>query len=245
MTLLFIVIATLIIGLAALAGAVSLFFKQKTLAKILLFLVAFSAGALLGGAFLHLIPESLDTLSVNKTFILALVGFSAFFLMEKYFHWRHCHEGVCEVHPVSYLLLFGDAIHNFIDGLVIAASFIVDVRFGIITTLLIVAHELPQELGDFGVLVHSGMKAKKALIYNFFSQLTAVAGGIIGFFLSGHTDFSIVMLPLAAGGFIYIAASDLIPELHKETNSKHSIANYFVFLLGVGFIIGIKFLLGE
>jgi len=245
MTLVYILVATFINGLVALSGVVSLILRPKTLEKTLHLLVAFSTGALLGGAFFHLILESLDKISSNITFILVLIGFSIFFLMEKYFYWRHCHDEKCHIHPVSYLLLFGDAIHNFIDGLVIAASFIVDVRFGVITTLFIIAHELPQELGDFGVLVHSGMKAKKALIYNFLSQLTAVLGGLIGCFLSGSTDFSIVMLPLAAGGFIYIAASDLIPELHKERDLKRSVANYLIFLTGLGFIIGIKYLLGE
>lgn len=245
MTLLFIFIATFINGLVAFAGALTLFFRTKTLEKILILLVAFSAGALLGGAFFHFIPESLTALESNITFILVLVGFSAFFLMEKYFYWRHCHDDECEIHPVSYLLLFGDGIHNFVDGLVIATSFMVDVKFGIITTLLIIAHELPQELGDFGVLVHAGIKVKKALIYNFLSQLMAVLGGVIGYLLSGSTDFSIVILPVAAGGFIYIAASDLIPELHKERELKHSIVNFLIFLLGIGFIVGIKLLIGE
>ncbi|AKM82419.1 TPA: ZIP family metal transporter [Candidatus Berkelbacteria bacterium] len=245
MTLLFILLATFINGLVAFTGATFLFFGPKKYGKILFLLVAFSTGALLGGAFFHLIPESLEAIDSNLTFILVLIGFSAFFLMEKYFHWRHCHDDECNIHPASYLLLFGDGIHNFIDGLVIAASFMVDFRFGVITTILIIAHELPQELGDFGVLVHLGMKVKKALIYNFLSQLTAVAGGIVGYILSGNTEFSTAMLPIAAGGFIYIAASDLIPELHKERQLKRSIANYSIFLVGICFIVILKILLGE
>lgn len=245
MTLLYIILATFVNGLVAFVGALSLLFKPKKLANTLILFVAFSAGALLGGAFLHLLPESLLNLSSDKVFLLALAGFSAFFLMEKYLHWHHCHDDHCEVHPVSYLLLYGDAIHNFIDGLVIAASFMVNVHFGIITTIMIIVHELPQELGDFGVLVHSGMKPKKALFYNFLSQLTAVLGGVVGFLLAGKIDFIPYVLPIAAGGFVYIAASDLIPELHKDKDLGRSVRNFLVFLVGLGFVLVMKTLFGE
>lgn len=246
-TLAAIFLATIINGLVAFAGAFSLVISPTIVKKMLILLVAFSAGALLGGAFLHLIPEALLELEINPVFGYALLGFGGFFLIERFLHWHHCHqeEGQCQIHPVSYLILFGDGIHNFIDGLVIASSFLVDFRFGIVTTLLIISHEFPQELGDFGVLVHAGMEKKKALIYNFISQLTSVAGGIIGYFLAGATDFKVYMLPIAAGGFIYISASDLIPELHKEPVLKKSIINFLFFLIGIGFMVLVKEIFGE
>lgn len=246
-TLLAIILATFINGLMAFAGAFGLFLREKTLQKTLIFLVAFSAGALLSGAFIHIIPEALQELDTNTVFGIALIGFATFFLIERYLHWHHCHEedGDCEVHPVSTLILVGDAIHNFIDGLVIASSFLVDIRFGIITTVLILSHELPQELGNFGVLVHAGMEKKKALLYNFISQSTAIIGGIVGYLLAGEASFQVYMLPIAAGGFIYIAASDLIPELHKEPSIKKSIANFLFFIIGIVFIVGMKSLFGE
>ena len=136
--------------------------------------------------------------------------------MEKFLHWHHCHKRECKIHPVSCLILLGDGIHNFVDGLIIAAGFLISPEFGVITSLLIFLHEIPQELGDFAVLVYYGMERKKALLLNFLSQLTCVLGGIAGFMLGGFPEFGEYAVPFAAGGFIYIAASDLIPELHRE-----------------------------
>jgi zinc and cadmium transporter len=135
-------------------------------------------------------------------------------------------------------------VHNFIDGLIIAASFLVSIPFGVITTLLIIGHEIPQELGDFGALVYGGFEKKKALLYNFASQLTAVAGGIVGFFIGGLGGFTNMLLPFAAGGFLYIAASDLIPELHKEAKLSKALVSFLFFLIGISFMVSIKFLFG-
>lgn len=242
--LLWIIAATMIDGLAALVGAVTLVLKKETLNKLLMVLVAFSTGALLGGAFLHLMPEALEAMEPSAAFGYLLLGFILFFLIEKLLHWRHCHEGHCDVHAFTYLILFGDGIHNFIDGLVIAASFLVSIPFGIVTTLLILGHELPQELGDFGVLVHGGFSTRKALAFNFLSQMTAVAGGVAGFLLSGAAGFTTLLLPFAAGGFVYIAASDLVPELHKEKRLAKSMFYFAFFLIGIGFMLGIKLLFG-
>jgi len=242
--LLWILLATIINSLIAFVGVITLWCNEKTLRKTLFILVAFSAGALLGGAFLHLAAESLEAMGANSVFLLLLTGFSVFFLLEKFLHWHHCHEGKCDVHPFTYLILFGDGIHNFIDGLIIAASFLVNPAFGIVTTLMIISHEVPQELGDFGVLVYGGMKKKKALGYNFISQLVSVAGGIIGFLISGLGGFQELLLPFAAGGFVYIAASDLIPELHKEIIPKKSILAFGFFLVGILFMLGIKLVFG-
>lgn len=242
-TLYWILAATFLNGLVAFAGAFTLGLKPKTLKKILMFLVAFSAGALLGGAFFHLIAESLESIAVDTVFLLVMAGFCVFFVMERYLHWHHCHDTHCKTHPFTYLILVGDGVHNFIDGLVIAASFLVSIPFGVITTLMILAHEIPQELGDFGVLVYGGMEKNKALFYNFLSQLTCVAGGLVGFFLAASFDPA-PLLPFAAGGFIYIATSDLVPELHKEPDNQKAVTHFALFLAGLAFMLAIKWVAG-
>jgi len=232
-------------SLISFIGIFTLWMKDKSLAKILFVLVAFSAGSLLGGALLHLLPEALLSMGSMEASLVLITGFSVFFLMEKLLHWHHCHEGKCDVHPYSQLIVIGDGIHNFIDGLVIAASFIVNPALGVITTLVIISHEVPQELGDFAVMVHGGMKKKKALFYNFLSQLTCMAGGVIGYlFGSSFGAYSAVLLPFAAGGFIYIAASDLIPELHKETNIRKSMMAFGFFMLGILLMLFMKVYFG-
>jgi zinc and cadmium transporter len=177
-------------------------------------------------------------------FAYMMTGLIIFFIVERFLHWHHCHKGEkCAVHPVSYLVLIGDGIHNFIDGIIIGASFLVSVHFGMITTMLILAHEIPQELGNFAVLVYSGFGKTKALLFNFLAQLTCVVGGIVGFFLSSKVQGVIpFILPFAAGGFIYIAASDLVPELHKEPKLKKLLLSFAFFLLGIGVMVGMKLL---
>jgi zinc and cadmium transporter len=224
---------TLLNGLVAFAGAFALMLKPKTLQKIIFVFVALSTGTLLGGGLLHLLPEAIEGLGVETAINYLLLGFIIFFLMEKLLHWHHCHNGLCKVHTFSHMILVGDGLHNFIDGLIIAASFLVSIPFGIITTLVIIAHELPQELGDFGVLIHGGFSKTKALFYNFLSQLTAVIGGLVGFFFVRSSGLEIALLPFAAGGFIYIAASDLIPELHKENETKKIMLSFTFFIIGI------------
>lgn len=234
MRLLLILASTFIVSIISLIGVITLAIKEKFLKTILFLLIAFSAGALIGGAFLHLIPEAIEKSHPREVFGFALAGFVLFFLLEKYLYWRHCHDGVCNVHTFSYLNLVGDSLHNFIDGLVIAGSFIASVRLGIFTTLLVIIHEIPQELGDFGVLVYGGFSRQKALFYNFISALTAFVGAIVGYFLSANIyGFSYTLLSFTAGGFIYIASSDLIPEIHKETEQKKSFLSLVFFLLGI------------
>ena len=234
---------TSIVGFISLIGIFSLWMKDRLLKKILIILVAFSAGALLSGSLFHLLTESLEELSTTKAFGYLLVGFIVFFLIERFLHWHHCHTGRCDEHPFTYLILFGDSIHNLIDGLIIAASFFVSIPFGIVTSLIIIGHEIPQELGDFGALVYGGFSKVKALTYNFVSQIICVAGGVIGYFLSGSVEGIIpFILPFAAGGFIYISASDLIPELHKEPDLKKSLSSFIFFVIGILFMFGIKFI---
>jgi zinc and cadmium transporter len=228
-------------GLVALLGAVTLIFKGKTLNNVIFGLVAFSAGTMIGGALLHLLSESIESkfFDIDTAMMVFITGFSAFFLIERLLHWHHCHEGKCDVHEYSYLVLIGDAVHNFIDGLVIAAAFITNLGLGFVTSFLIIAHEVPQEIGNFAVLLHAGMKKKTALLYNFAAQLTAVIGGLIGFFFFSES-LRAFMLPFAAGGFVYIAASDLIPELHKDPRLSRAMAAFLLFLAGVAFMYWVK-----
>ncbi len=239
--LIWIISSTLLVCLLSLVGIIALLLKSKILNKILLVLVGFSAGALMGGAFLHLLPESLEETKAITVSLFLLIGFSSFFLIERFLHWHHCHKGTCKVHTFTYMNLFGDGVHNFIDGVIIAVSFITNIHLGIVTTISIIAHEVPQEIGDFGVLIYGGFTKAKALFFNFLSALTALVGALVGYFLSNTIEGIIPsILPFAAGGFIYIAASDLIPELHKEPDLKKSLLSFCFFVVGILFMFGIK-----
>ena len=188
----------------------------------------------MGGAFLHLLPEAIESNTGPDAFIIVLVGFIIFFIIEKVLHWRHCHKGGCEVHTFTYMNLIGDSIHNFIDGLIMAASFTISIPLGVTTTIAISSHEIPQEIGDFGVLIYGGFSKKKALTLNFLVALTAVLGGITGYLISNLIEnIAIFILPFAAGGFIYISATDLIPEIKKEMNMKKYMATLLVFIIGI------------
>lgn len=242
-TLSWIILITIIDGFLALTGALSFLLSKKFFKKTLIVLVAFSVGALLGGAFFHLIPEALISLKLMTTIILFILGIFIFFILEKIIHWRHCHNEKCKVHPYSYLILYGDAMHNFIDGLLIAGSFLVSIPMGIVTSVLVLVHELPQEIGYFGVLVHGGFSRKKALFFNLLSQLTSIIGGLIGYFFLSINQYSVYLLPLAAGGFVYIAVQDLIPEVFKEKNTKKLLINLFSVLIGLAILISAKLLI--
>jgi len=233
-TLFFIILACLAISLCVWVAVILLYFKKETLRKITLLLVSLSAGALIGGAFFHLLPEAAQQINPELLFLVVLISFIFFFFLEKLLFWRHCHEGECQIHTFGYMNLIGDSVHNFIDGVVIASVFLVDIRLGFITTLIIALHEIPQEIGDFGVLIHAGFEKKKALIINYLIALTVVLGGVVGYFASFPLSKAVpYLLPFAAGGFIYIAASDLMPEIRKETNLKKSILSFLVFIFGI------------
>jgi len=242
-TLFGIILATFLISLGALVGVFTLAMNEKKLEKILLFLVSLSAGALMGGAFLHLLPEAAEKLEGGNIFGIVLLSFIFFFFVEKLLHWRHCHKGHCGVHTFGYMNLLGDVVHNFIDGLIISAAFITDIQLGIVTSLAIALHEIPQEIGDFGVLLYSGFKKGKALVANFLVALSVIVGGIVGYYLSFQVEgIMSYLLPFAAGGFIYISASDLMPEIRKENNLKKSMASFGVFLIGILIMYLVKFL---
>ena len=240
-TLAVITAANLLVSLGSLAGIMTLTMSRQKLNRILLVLVALSAGSMMGGAFFHLLPEAAKSLEIDQVYLIVFAAFTLFFLIEKLLYWRHCHDGHCRVHSFGYLNLLGDSLHNFIDGLIIAGAFLTDFNLGVATVLAVSLHEIPQEVGDFGVLVYSGWGRTKALIVNLLVGLTAVLGGAVGFVLAGRIDnFTAMLLPFAAGGFIYIAASDLMPEIRKETSLKKSLASFGVFLAGVALIYLVK-----
>jgi len=235
------IISVVIVSLISFIGIITLSIKKKFLNKILLFLVSLSAGALLGGAFIHLIPESLENFtSTLVVSLLVLAGIVLFFILEKLVHWRHCHIPTSSRHPHPFAImnLMGDTLHNFIDGLIIGASYLINIPLGITTTIAVILHEIPQEIGDFGVLVYGGFKRLKALFVNFLTALTAVLGTIIALLIGTRAGvFSILLLPIAAGGFIYIASADLMPELHKDCEPTKSLFHLIGLVLGIALML--------
>ena len=233
-TIFIILITALLISLISFVGIFTLFCKEEFLNKILILLVALSAGTLMGGAFFHLLPEAVEESQGADMFSFVLIGFVLFFIIEKGIHWHHCHKGFPHAHTFHYMNLIGDSIHNFIDGLIMSASFVVSIPLGIATSIAIAAHEIPQEIGDFGVLIYGGFDKKQALLLNFIAASTVILGGIVGYYIVQIVDKATqFLLPFAAGGFIYIAATDLIPELKKEEDIKRSIIVLQVFIIGL------------
>ena len=239
-------ISVILVSLISLIGVFTLSMDQKKLYRWLLLVVSFSAGTLLGDAFIHLIPESYDS-NLESAFVSVyiLAGILLFFVLEKAIHWRHCHQEACDdhPHPFSYMILFGDAVHNFLDGMVIATSFLVGTPIGIATTIAVIFHEIPQEIGDFGSLIYGGFSRSRALFFNFLTALTAIVGAVV-VLIVGQSSIEAVsfLIPVTAGGFIYIAASDLIPQLHKEDNIKKSISYLIFIIAGAMLMFGLSFL---
>lgn len=230
-------ISVTITSLISLIGIFTLSVQIKELKKIILFLVSFSTGALLGGAFIHLLPEAVEKMGFSLQVSIALLsGIIIFFILEKFVHWRHCHVPTSHdhPHPIATMNIVGDGLHNFIDGMIIAAGYIVDFKLGLTTTIAVMIHEIPQEIGDFGVLLHAGLSKFKALLYNFISALAAVVGASLVMLIYPNQEAIIqLLIPFTAGGFIYIASSDLIPELHKETDPKKSTIQLMGIILGI------------
>jgi len=243
-TLYWIIGSGILMSAIAMVGSITLLLDAATLQRILLPLVAFAAGSLIGGAFFHMIPAGLDAFG-NSTWFYGwiLLGFCIFFALEQFLHWHHCHraETSCKK-PLTYLILLGDGLHNFIGGLAIAGTFLVDIRLGIMAWLAAAAHEIPQELGDFGVLIHGGWEKGKALLFNVLSALTFLLGGLVAYFMSFTIDISF-LIPFAAGNFIYIGATDLVPEVNKHGDIKVNLINYISFITGILLMLAIKLLL--
>ena len=237
-------IATLTISLISLLGIFFIFLTPKSLNRLTLFFVSFAIGGLLGDSFIHLIPQSFTFFESSTTASLfILVGILIFFILEKFLLWHHCHNANCQqsTKHVPTMNLVGDSIHNFIDGALIAASFQISPFVGLSTSLAVILHEIPQEIGDFGILIHHKFSIKKALLYNFLSALFSVVGVLLVFVFD--TSLSTFLIPITAGGFIYLAATDLIPELHRhDTKIKHSLTQLICILLGISLMFGLTFL---
>lgn len=249
LALIYSILSVLAVSLISFVGLFTLSIKEDVLKEYVFILVSLAVGALLGDAFLHLIPESFEKIQNGILVVLAIAGgMLVFFILEKFLHWHHHLEENDEkhhhLHHVGKMILISDGLHNFIDGLIIGASYIISVPVGVATTIAVILHEIPQEIGDFGVLLHSGYSRRRALWFNFLSALTATVGVVVAFLLKDVAEIiALWALPVAAGGFIYIAMSDLVPELFKTKNKKH-IAIQLAFVL-LGFLSMLALLLLE
>ena len=235
-----------IVSLISFMGLFTFSLDINKLKKITIYMVSLSAGTLLGGALLHLLPEALEKSDNQDAVWFSLLGgILLFFFLEKIICWRHCHVLTSDdhPHPLGIMNLVGDGIHNFLDGIIIASAYILNIGVGIATTIAVITHEIPQEIGDFGVLIHAGYSRRKALWLNFLIALTAVLGAALVFLLGSYTEkISQFIIPLAAGGFIYIATADLIPELKKDISPRNSIVQFIIILIGILIMMGLRLL---
>ena len=245
--LLYILLSVIIVSAVSLIGISMFLIKNKNLDKILLYLVSFSVGGLFGDVFIHLLPGIYAKSQSAEISIYILAGIMFSFIMEKFIHWRHCHapESKTHHHDFAYMNLAGDAMHNFIDGLVIAGAYFISIPAGIATTVAVLFHEIPHEIGNFGVLVYGGFSKGKALLFNFLTALTALLGAVVGIFIGNSVSTMLILVPFAAGNLIYIAGTDLIPQLHGEscdTTIKQSIMYLVFMLLGIVLMLGLLLL---
>ncbi|MGV8141886.1 MAG: ZIP family metal transporter [Candidatus Woesearchaeota archaeon] len=247
----YIIASVILVSITAFVGIITFVLKTKNLDKILLYLVSFSVGALFGDVFIHLIPEAFEEYN-NGTLIgiYILIGILFSFAVEKFIHWRHCHtpEGRQHHHSFAYMSLVGDSVHNFIDGLIIAGAYFVSIPVGMATTAAVLLHEIPQELGDFGILVHGGFSKAKALLFNFLTAITAIIGAIVGIIISSTEGMVMLLIPFAAGNLIYIAGSDLIPQLHDSSSCddkrlmRKSASQVLMMILGIAVMMSLLLL---
>jgi zinc and cadmium transporter len=242
---LYILISVSVVSLLSLVGISLLALSHETFHKIVFFLVALAVGALFGDAFIHLLPEAYgDASHGTQTSLYVMAGILLFFVLENFLQWRHQHSDEHqEIQPFGYLNLAADISHNFIDGLIIGASYLAGFKMGLATALAVVLHEIPHEFSNFGVLVKSGFSKGKALFLNFITALAALAGGILAWWVGGSTEgFIRLLIPLTAGGFIYIAGSDLVPQLHKDIKSIRALVQLTAILAGAGLMLLVKLL---
>lgn len=239
MDLIYILSAVLLVSGISLIGAVGLLFNREVLSRWMPWVVAFAAGSLLGVSFFDLIPESVEHLP-ETYMVYILAGILGFLLLEQVIHWHHEHGENCSehnhtrVHATGYLVALGDGIHNFLDGVLIASTFLIHPALGWSTTLSIILHEIPQEISDFGVLLHSGFKAPQAILVNLLSALTAVVGGLAGYFFLSHLESAIpYAIAIGAGGFIYISLVDLFAEVRSGKGVVGRISRILMVILGI------------
>lgn len=238
--------SVVVVSLISFVGLLSFQSDADKVRPFLLVLVSFSAGALLGDVFIHLLPEAVEANGLHLGLSLWILGgILLFFVLEKFVHWHHCHLPEAHNHPkpFAFMNLVGDGLHNFIDGAVIAGSYLISVPLGFATTIAVVLHEIPQEIGDFGILMHAGLQKSKVILLNFASALTAVLGAVVvlGLGISSDTVLN-VLAPFTVGGFLYIAGTDLIPELHKETNPVSSLIQLLSFIGGIAVMLALLLL---
>ena len=241
--LLWIIVFSLLGGvLSVLAASVFLLFKESVRERLIPHFVSFAIGALLGAAFLALLPHAvIGVKDFHEIGLTILIGIFTFFLLEKMVIWRHCHSHDCEAHgehdvkqTSGMLVLIGDGLHNFVDGILIASAFLTDFHLGVVTSLAVAAHEIPQEVGDFAVLLHSGFSRSKAFIFNILASLTTIVGAVIAYYsLEDATNILPFILAIAASSFIYIAVADLIPGLHKRTRIIETLQQMAMIMAGV------------
>ncbi len=233
-----IIASTLFVSLLSLVGLILLPLNKKTVDDLVFFILSVAAGALFATAFYDLLPEAIAGLGQQTVFTAAFAGIISFFVLERVIHWHHGHQDHSEdIKPIAYLILIGDGMHNFFDGVAIAASYMASFELGLATTFAVTVHEIPHELSDYTMLIYGGFTKRKALIYNLISALTAIAGGVLFYYLSGYvTNMKFFGLAFTAGTFIYIAGTDLLPELHKEETIVRSIAQIISMIAGAAIV---------
>jgi len=239
-------ISVLIVSSLSLVSAVVLLLDRELSKKQVLYLVSFSVGGLMGGAFFHLVPEAIEVNGeVLRVSTWLLAGIFSSYILEMVLKWRHCHIPTSDEHPHSfaYINLVGDGVHNMIDGIIIGGAYLTSTSLGVATTIAVCLHEIPQEIGDFGVLIYAGMTRRRALLLNLMSASTSILGVVIALTLSAYVNNLVaLLLPFAAGNFIYIAGSDLVPELHDEKRLSSSLVQLALMLLGLSLLYLLKFM---
>ena len=247
MSILYAVLAVSLVSVLSIGGIFALSIREHLLDKMLFFLMSFSAGTILGSAFFDLLPGALEIVEVSLVFSYLALGFVFFFFMERSIYWYHghghSHDKVAgSVKSYVYLNLVGDGVHNLIDGMVITTAFLLNFSLGLAATIAVIFHELPQEVGDFGILVFGGLSKKKALLFNFLTALTAFIGIYLAAFLIEIEGFAGILISLSAGGFIYLSASELLPEIKKEKEFNKSVGQFVAFIFGILLIRSLDFL---
>lgn len=231
------ILSVVLVSLISLVGVFTLYVNASRLRRFLLYMVSFAAGAMIGDAFIHLLPEAIERApNIQSVSASILVGIVVFFMLEKFLYWRHCHTPTTEQHPhpVGLMNLISDGVHNFLDGVIIAASYLVSIPLGIATTIAVGLHEIPQEVGDFGILMHAGYTRKKALFFNVLTACLAILGTVITLIIGERvSNFVQFLVPITLGGFVYIAAADLLPEVHNEEHTGRSVLQFIFFILGI------------